>query len=93
MLFFSWKKSRLLRNDVDIWFADESGFERDPRPHRAHLADDQSTLVQQLRLQKWRKIIRAFGSGHIGCYRQPGENPTNHRYRNVILTNALAVEK
>jgi len=30
-----------------------------------------------------------IGSGHIGCYRQPGEDPTNHRYRNVILTNAL----
>jgi hypothetical protein len=40
-------------------------------------------------LLKGRKIIRAFGSGHFGCYRQPGENPTNHRYRNVILTNAL----
>jgi len=36
-------------------------------------------------LIKWRKIIRAFGSGHFGCYPQPGENPTNHRYRNVIL--------
>ncbi len=41
-------------------------------------------------LQKRRKIIGAFGSGHIGCYRQPGENPTNYRYRNVILTNAIA---
>jgi len=59
------------------------------KPHRAHLANDESTLVQQLGLQNWRKIIRAFGSGHIECYRQPGENPTNHRYRNVILTNAL----
>jgi hypothetical protein len=38
---------------------------------------------------KVKKIIRAFGSGHIGCYRQPGQDPTNHRYRNVILTNAL----
>ena len=36
-----------------------------------------------------KKIIRAFGSGHIGGYRQTGEDPTDHRYRNVILTNAL----
>ena len=35
------------------------------------------------------QIIRAFGSGHIGGYRQTGEDPTDHRYRNVILTNAL----
>jgi hypothetical protein len=35
-------------------------------------------------------FIRAFGSGHIGGYRQPAENPTNHRYRNVILTNELS---
>ena len=34
-------------------------------------------------------IIRAFGLGHIGRYRQPGEDTTNFRYRNVILTNAL----
>ena len=39
------------------------------KPHRAHLARDESTLVQQ----------------------QPAENPTNHRYRNVILTNALVI--
>jgi hypothetical protein len=25
------------------------------------------------------KIIRAFGSGHIERYRQPAQNPTNHR--------------
>ena len=36
--------------------------------------------------------IRAFGSGHIGRYRQTGEDPTNHRYRNVILTNALTLQ-
>jgi hypothetical protein len=36
------------------------------------------------------RYIRAFASGHIGGYRQPGEDTTNHRYRNVILTNALA---
>ena len=39
--------------------------------------------------KQWRKIIRAFGSGYIGRYRQPWEDTTNHRYRNVILTNAL----
>ena len=33
--------------------------------------------------------MRAFGSGHFGCYRQSEENPTHQRYRNVILTNAL----
>ncbi len=38
-------------------------------------------------------IIRAFVSGHIGRYRQPGEDPTNYRYRNVILTNALGGEQ
>ena len=36
-----------------------------------------------------KKITRAFASGHIGRYRQPGEDTTNYRYRNVILTNAL----
>ncbi len=39
-----------------------------------------------------RIITRAFASNHIGRYRQPGEDTTNYRYRNVILTNALAVE-
>ena len=33
--------------------------------------------------------IRAFGSGHIDRYRQPGEDPISYRYRNVISTNAL----
>ena len=41
---------------------------------------------------KMKKIIRAFGSGHIGCYRQPGQDPKNYRYRNVILTNALQIK-
>ena len=35
------------------------------------------------------KNIRAFGSGHIGHYRLFGDDPMKHRYRNVILTNAL----
>jgi hypothetical protein len=35
------------------------------------------------------RYIRAFESGHIGGYRQPAEDTTNYRYRNVILTNAL----
>ena len=38
---------------------------------------------------KMKKIIRAFAPGHIGGYPQPWEDPTNCRYRNVILTNAL----
>ena len=33
------------------------------------------------------------GSGHIGCYRQSGEDPKNYRYRNIILTNALVEAK
>jgi len=33
MLFFL-KITRLLRNDVDIWFAEESGFVSDPRARK-----------------------------------------------------------
>jgi len=38
-----------------------------------------------------RYVIRAFGSDQIGCYRQPGEDPADYRYRKVILTNALTL--
>jgi hypothetical protein len=33
--------------------------------------------------------LLAFGTGHIGGYRLPGEDTTNYRYRNVILTTTL----
>jgi hypothetical protein len=35
------------------------------------------------------KLLERFGSTHIGRYRQPGEDTTNYRYRNVFLTTTL----
>jgi len=34
--------------DVDIWFADESGFEGDPRPRKRYVCKNEEQLIERL---------------------------------------------
>ncbi len=41
--------SQLLNQpDVDIWFADESGFEGDPRPRKRYVCKNEEQLIERL---------------------------------------------